>query len=87
MTNTNKWLNFIQESNLITSNTIESACVKFYDLVLTNLNKDQYILIIFRIKTENNLYRNISTFQTIRKMDLKELSICNEYWLIKSENL
>ena len=89
MTNINKWLTFNYEitGNLITSNQIELACIKFYKDVLTHLKDDQYILIIFRIKTSDNLYRNISTFQTISKLNIKEfINICNEYWLIKTEN-
>ena len=74
MKNQYKWLTFSSTCNLITNENIESACLKFYDEVLRNLNTDQYILIIFRIKTRSNLYRNISTFQTISKLDIKDFT-------------
>ena len=87
MKNQYKWLTFSSTCNLITNENIESACLKFYDEVLRNLNTDQYILIIFRIKTRSNLYRNISTFQTISKLDIKDFTnTCLEYWQIKTDN-
>lgn len=64
-----------------------SSVINFYTDVLSKLQNDQYLFIVFRIKNEDNLYRNISTFQTISKLDIKDFTnTCLEYWQIKTDN-
>ena len=51
------------------------------------MSNNQYLLIIFKIKTEDKLHRTISTVQRINKLDKYELlSVFNEYWILKSNN-
>ena len=64
-----------------------SSVINFYTDVLSKLQNDQYLFIVFRIKNEDNLYRNISTFQTISKLDIKDFTnTCLEYLQIKTDN-
>ena len=55
--------------------------------IFNELPNNQYLLIIFKIKTEDKLHRTISTVQRINKLDKYELlSVFNEYWILKSNN-
>ena len=86
---TNKWYTqtTITPNLIISKDTIELAISNFYNEVMSKLNDNQYILVIFKIKTNDNLYRNISSMQRINKFD-RDILIDSfiEYWNIKSAN-
>ena len=86
---TNKWYTHttITPNLIISKDTIELAISNFYNEVMSKLNDNQYILVIFKIKTNDNLYRNISSMQIINKFD-RDILIDSfiEYWNIKSAN-
>ena len=60
----NSWCTFSQPvtNSLMSYDQISLALEKFNEEILIKLTEDQYMLIIFRIKTEENFYRNVSTF-------------------------
>lgn len=83
----NKWLTYSYKlpNNLLGTEQINNAITDFNNTVLCNLSKDQYLLIIFKIKTDDNLIRSISVLQRINKFtELQE--IFNEYWNLKIDN-
>lgn len=74
----NSWYsyNYNLPNNLISQDQIKISIDKFNNDVLNNLRRRRIRrrrLIIFRIKTEDNLFRNISTFQRINKDDKSKL--------------
>ena len=87
--NINMWNVFTLplQNNLISSYQIEIAIDKFYRDVFSNLDNDKFLLVIFRIKTIDNLHRNISTIQRVNKNDINKLKdVILAYWKLKSEN-
>ena len=86
--NFNKWQQFPYRltNNVIGLGEIAQALNLFNKNVLDKLT-DQYILIIFKIRTSDNLYRTISSLQRINKDDRdKMLSLFREYWNLKIDN-
>ena len=85
----NKWLEFIFniENLILLEDHIINAINLFHEQVLSKLEQDTYILIIFRIKTSDNLIRNISTVHRIKNSDSdyeKLIENFTEFWNIKS---
>ena len=85
----NKWKTFsLNLPNIMVSRySVKLASSIFYDKVLSDLDEKQYILVIFKIKTNFHLFRNMSTMQRINKFDYDFLldSFC-EYWNLKAGN-
>ena len=84
-----KWYTYkyILSNNILTEKDIEVAIKGFMNTIINELSNNQYLLIIFKIKTEDKLHRTISTVQRINKLDKYELlSVFNEYWILKSNN-
>lgn len=83
----NKWLTYTYKlpNNLLTSEQITNAVNDFNNNVLQYLSVDQYLLIIFKIKTADKILRSISVAQRINKFtNLTELF--KEYWNLKLDN-
>ena len=83
----NKWLTYSSKlpNNILTNEQITNAVNDFNCNVLEYLDKDQQLLIIFKIKTDDNLIRSISYLQKINKFtDLTELF--KEYWNLRIDN-
>ena len=84
-----KWYTYkyILNNNILTEKDIKLAINGFMNTIFNELPNNQYLLIIFKIKTEDKLHRTISTVQRINKLDKYELlSVFNEYWILKSNN-
>ena len=84
-----KWYTYkyILNNNILTEKDIELSINGFMNTIFNELSNNQYLLIIFKIKTEDKLHRTISTVQRINKLDKYELlSVFNEYWILKSNN-
>jgi hypothetical protein len=87
----NKWLSFKYpvENNLFTKSTIKLSLLKFKEQVLNQYlleNPDHTLLILFKIKTANKQYRNISYLQTIKLSEFDVLEkLFQEYWDLKDE--
>ena len=84
-----KWYTYkyILSNNILTEKDIEVAIKGFMNTIINELSNNQYLLIIFKIKTEDKLHRTISTVQRINKLDKYELlSVFNEYWILKTNN-
>ena len=84
-----KWYTYkyILNNNILTEKDIKLAINGFMNTIFNELPNNQYLLIIFKIKTEYKLHRTISTVQRINKLDKYELlSVFNEYWILKSNN-
>ena len=84
-----KWYTYkyILNNNILTEKDIKLAINGFMNTIFNELSNNQYLLIIFKIKTEDKLHRTISTVQRINKLDKYELlSVFNEYWILKSNN-
>ena len=84
-----KWYTYkyILNNNILTEKDIKLAINGIMNTIFNELPNNQYLLIIFKIKTEDKLHRTISTVQRINKLDKYELlSVFNEYWILKSNN-
>ena len=84
-----KWYTYkyILNNNILTEKDIKLAINGFMNTIFNELPNNQYLLIIFKIQTEDKLHRTISTVQRINKLDKYELlSVFNEYWILKSNN-
>lgn len=84
-----KWYTYkyVCTNNILTENDIDLAINGFINTIFNELSNNQYLLIIFKIQTEDKLCRTISTMQRINKLDKNELlSVFNEYWILKSNN-
>ena len=70
-----KWYTYkyILNNNILTEKDIELSINGFINTILTELSNNQYLLIIFKIKTDDKIYRTISTMQKIQKMDKDEI--------------
>nr|WVH37940.1 DNA polymerase [Dichomitus squalens] len=94
MQNTNTWNVFSSPepkeggpNKLITVSQIIGATNKFYAEVLSTLSDGQYLLIIFKIRTNENLIRSISTLQRVNKFIQDDLiAVFIEHWELKEEN-
>ena len=86
---TNKWINYNYNlpNNLLSMDIIEDAINKFIEVELKNISNNKYFFIMFKIKTSDNIIRNISSVQRIKKGELPDLiEIFQEYWNLKSDN-
>ena len=83
----NTWSEFKYElhNKLISTSHINNAVNNFNTKILNQLSEDQYLLVIFKIKTDDNLIRSISTLQRINKSS-KLQEVFNEYWNLKVDN-
>ena len=82
----NKWLqfNYILDNKVLTKNNLINAFNQFYEEVISKLNKDQRVSIIFRVKIGDEFYRNISNIQILNIDNYPSiLEIFIEYWDIK----
>lgn len=89
MKNKNNWNSYSYKlpNKILTLTEINKALIKFKNSVFLNLTADQYIYIIFKVKTDDIIIRSISTVQRVNKltfMDLMQVFI--EHWGLKSEN-
>ena len=85
----NKWHKYSNKlpNYIYNQVNLELFVSKFYLEILSKLRDDQFMLIIFRIKTDDNLIRNISPLQRINKLDKDFLlDSFTEYWNLKSDN-
>jgi len=86
-TNFSKWMDYYYplENCIITKESIQKALNKFYLDKILNLDKDQSILIFFKVRIKNGPFRNISNLQKVNKLEFYNLiDIFIEYWNIKS---
>lgn len=69
------WSNFYPHTNnqLLTKELIKDNLNSFWLKVMNKLNKDQYILFLFRIHFENDIYITLNNIQKFNKTDFKEL--------------
>jgi hypothetical protein len=85
----NKWISDILKLNnkIISPKTLNFSLNKFWkEIVSKNLSKDQIMLIQFKIKLSNGVYRSISHVQIITNNDFKSLlDSFYIFWEIKSE--
>lgn len=84
-----KWIDYKYslENNLLSNESIKKALILFYNEVILYLEKDQNLLIFFKIRIKNGPFRNISHLQKINKLEFKNLTdIFIEYWNIKSSD-
>lgn len=73
------------ENNIITKDSIKKALNKLYSDKIFNLDKDQNILVFFKVRIKNGPFRNISNLQKVNKLEFYNLiDIFIEYWNIKS---
>lgn len=85
----NKWLSYIYklDNNLLTPNHLKLALNGFNNEILNHLDDKQYMLLVFKIKTTDKMYRSISTLQRINKFDIEDLEeVYNEFWELKNSN-
>ena len=63
MKNKNNWNSYSYKlpNKILTLTEINKALIKFKNSVFLNLTADQYIYIIFKVKTDDNIIRSIST--------------------------
>ena len=75
-------------NNILSHISIDLALNKFNEDILSKMNENQYLLVLFKIRTEDNLFRTISSIQKITKKEDKELLLESfyEYWDLKYEN-
>ena len=75
-------------NNILSHISIDLALNKFNEDILSKMNENQYLLVLFKIRTEDNLFRTISSLQKITKKEDKELLLESfyEYWDLKYEN-
>ena len=61
----NKWLSYIYklDNNLLTPNHLKLALNGFNNEILNHLDDKQYMLLVFKIKTTDKMYRSFSTLQ------------------------
>ena len=59
----NKWLTFFYPlpSRILTKSNINLSLLSFEEKILSQLDDNQYILLIFKLKMSDNLIRSIST--------------------------
>nr|YP_010561575.1 hypothetical protein OSR58_mgp15 [Ganoderma flexipes]UYX56946.1 hypothetical protein [Ganoderma flexipes] len=84
-----QWLTFRHElqNKLLTVTEISNALGKFKSFIFSSLPEDQFILIIFKIRTEENIIRSISTLQRVNKLNINDLrKVFIEYWALKKDN-
>ena len=82
-----KWIDFKYslQNELVSNESILKAMEKLYLEVLSKLDINQYVLIIFKVKVLKGPFRNISYIQRINKLDYKNLcDIFIEFWSIRS---
>ena len=85
----NKWLDyeFKLKNRILTKIILKKSLTKLWDEQIKNLYKDKIILIQFKIKSGNDLFRSIYYVQNIKKSNFKELDeIFYEFWDTKSKN-
>jgi hypothetical protein len=83
----NNWLDFrfIINNLLISENIIKMSLNELYNTKLNLLNKEQFILIQFKIIDNKQICRSISYLQTIKLKEFHLLNeIFNEFWNVKS---
>jgi hypothetical protein len=83
----NNWLDFrfIINNLLISENIIKISLNELYNTKLNLLNKEQFILIQFKIIDNKQICRSISYLQTIKLKEFHLLNeIFNEFWNVKS---
>ena len=74
-------------NKILSQDSIELAVLYFDENILSKLEDDQYILVIFKVITSDKIFRNISYIQTVNKNDIDLLSkTFIEYWNIKAED-
>jgi hypothetical protein len=84
-----KWQDKHYELNfqIINEIIIRDTLNKFKESVMDKLEDNDFILLIFKIKIEGNLYRNISNIQRVNKLDFNLiLEIFLESWQLKLQN-
>ena len=74
------------DNNLLTSINLSYALSKFWIDRLKNINKNQFILIQFKVKLVTGIIRSISHVQTVKKNDYETLlESFNLFWEIRSD--
>ena len=74
-------------NNILSHISIDLAFTKFNEDILSKLDENQYLLVLFKIKTGDNLFRTISSLQRVNKNDREVLlNSFYEYWDLKYEN-
>ena len=89
MKTTQEWLSFRYKLShkLITNTEISNALLNFNEFILSSLSEDQFILVIFKIRTDENIIRSISTLQRVNNLSIRELKVVFiEHWDLKKEN-
>lgn len=85
----NKWQEFkyTLPNKLVSPYHIQTAISNFAESILSKLSDSHYLLIIFKIRTEDNLLRSISVVQKVNKLQLDNLiEVFIEYWQLKIDN-
>ena len=89
MKTTQEWLTFRYKlsNKLLTVTEINLALIKFNNLIFSTYSENQFILIIFKIRTDENIIRSISTLQWVNKLSINDLkNVYIEYWALKADN-
>ncbi len=89
MKTTQEWLTFRYKlsNKLLTVTEINLALIKFNNLIFSTYSENQFILIIFKIRTDENIIRSISTLQRVNKLSINDLkNVFIEYWELKADN-
>ena len=74
-------------NKLLTRAEISNALIKFNQSVFSSLSADQYVYIIFKVKTDDNIIRSISTVQRVNKLTSYDLiKVFIEHWELKTDN-
>jgi hypothetical protein len=84
----NKWYEYRQNLNfeIVKTVDIEVCLDKFNEEIMSQLSDNRYILIIFKIKTSEGLFRSVSRMQRVNKAEFSKLyDILIESWNIKNE--
>ena len=85
----NKWQSYKYklENNLLNINHLNLAIEGFNNEILNKLDETQYMLLVFKIKTTDKMFRSISTLQRINKFDIEDLAeVFSEFWELKNSN-
>ena len=89
MKTTQEWLTFRYKlsNKLLTVTEINLALIKFNNLIFSTYSENQFILIISKIRTDENIIRSISTLQRVNNLSIRELKVVFiEHWDLKKEN-
>ena len=89
MKTTQQWLTFRYKlsKKLITVTEVNNALIEFNNSIFSSLSENQFILIIFKVRTDENIIRSISTLQRVNKLSINQLKyVFIEHWDLKKDN-